>query len=71
MTKQFFLSPVLLLLLTGCMNNLIDESTNSINANAMAIQRSTEVIHENAQLIEESNKVVAENQRLLKQMSGD
>jgi hypothetical protein len=71
MMKQLFLSPALLLLLTGCMNQLIDESTNSINANGAAIQRSTEVIHENARLIEESNKVVAENQRLLKIMSGD
>ena len=65
------LSLALLLSLTSCMTDLIDQSTNSINANACAIQRSTEVIEENSRLIEESNRVVAENQRLLEKISGD
>jgi hypothetical protein len=70
MMKYFFFAPVSLLLLTGCMQQLIDDSTDSINANAAAIQRSTEVIRENAILIEESNRVVAENQQHLLKMSG-
>lgn len=69
MIKHFFLSPALLLLLTGCMNNLIDKSTNSIYENQAAIQRTTDAIYENARLIDESNKVIDENQRLLQKLS--
>ena len=68
MITRLILLPAILLSTTGCMNTLIDRSTNSINANSYAIQRSTEVINENAALIEQSNKVIAENQRLLEKL---
>ena len=69
MLKHILIMPVLLLSLTSCMNELIDDSTDSINMNSYAIQRSTEVINENARLIEESNRVVEQNQRLLQKAS--
>lgn len=69
MMKHFFLSPALLLLLTGCMNNLIDKSTDSIETNGAAIQRTTAAIYENARLIDESNKAIDENQRLIQKLS--
>lgn len=65
--KALFI-PLILLSLTGCGRNLIDQSTDSINANSWAIQRSSEVIRQNSALIEESNAVIAENQRLLEKM---
>lgn len=65
---RFLLLPLIFLSLTGCGRNLIDQSTDSINANSCAIQRSTEVIRQNAVLIQESNAVIEENQRLLEQM---
>lgn len=69
MIKKLLLSSTMLFSLSGCMNDLIDRSTDSINANAAAIQQSTEVIRENGRLIDESNKVIAENHRLLEKMS--
>ena len=69
MIKRILLSSVLLFSLTGCMNDLIDKSTDSIYTNQAAVQRSTEVIHENARLIDESNRVIEENHRLILKMS--
>ena len=65
---RLLLLPLIFLSLTGCGRNLIDKSTDSINANSWAVQRSTEVIRQNSVLIEESNAVIAENQRLLESM---
>ncbi len=75
MKKRLLIAPVLLLGLAGCgtaerMNCLINQSTESINWNRMAVERSTEIIRENGELIEQSNKVLEENSRKLKTMSG-
>lgn len=63
-----------LISLTSCstvtrMNNLINQSSYSIEANRQAIDRSTEVINQNARLIEGSSKAIEENRKHLETLS--
>lgn len=71
MFKRFLLPAGLLFSLSGCMNNMIDSSTDSINANSAAAQRATQLVRENARLIDEANKIIVENQRLLEKAAQD
>lgn len=65
--------PLLLCGITGCgtmeqMRHKINQSTESIHYNRMAVERSTEVIRENGRLIESSTKTLEENKKALKSM---
>lgn len=73
MKAKYLVFPFALLLLSGCgtadrMNQLVNESTYSINANREAVARSNAVIAENARLIEESTKTIEENGRHLQSL---
>lgn len=68
MKKLLFLLP--LFALSGCgtiqeLNDLVNESTYSIDQNTDQIDRSTEVIYRNGELIEASSRAIRENHKQL------
>jgi len=70
---KYLLIPVLLVFATGCgtmeqMTHLINESTDSIHCNRMAVERSTEVIKENKGHIEGSSRAIEQNRQALESM---
>jgi hypothetical protein len=70
MKKTLLLLPILLVGLSGCnianrMISLVNESTDSINANREAVERSTAEIRYNKQLIDASTHEIEENHRNL------
>lgn len=75
MKKCSILLPFILLSLGGCatinrMNNLVNESSDSIQANREAVERSTAAIHRNARVVEASTRTIEENRRLIESASG-
>lgn len=76
MKAQLFLLAVLVTVLPGCskierMNRMVDESTQAIHCNRIAIEHSTAVIRENIHYIEESNKAIEENRRHLESINAE
>lgn len=74
MKQHYLLLPIVLISLTSCstvrrMNDLINQSSYSIDANRQAIDRSTEVINQNARVVDESTKAIEENKRHLEALS--
>ncbi len=73
MKFRILMLPALLILTTSCgtierMNCLVNQSTQSIHCNRMAVERSSEVIRDNGQLIDQSNEVLEQNRRALEKM---
>lgn len=56
------------LLLTGCMSQMIKDSTQAINQNRWAVEKSTETIRHNRELIAESTRAITENKQALDAM---
>lgn len=76
MKVQFFLMALLTVALPGCgkierMNRMVDESTQAIHCNRVAIEHSTAVIRKNIQTIEESNKAIEENRKNLEALNAE
>jgi len=70
---KYLLIPVFLVLTTGCgtmerMTHLIEQSTQSIHYNRMAVERSTEVIKENSEHIQGSSHAIEQNRKALQSM---
>jgi hypothetical protein len=65
MRKSIFLIPLIAPMLTGCMADMINSSTQSIHQNRMAVERSTEAIRENQESIRKSTETMDKNKRLL------
>jgi len=71
---QLLALPIALATLTACgtidrLNCLVNQSTESISANAQAVQWNTCVVQQNAQLVQETNRAIEENRRLLEAVS--
>lgn len=72
--KTVFALSFSLVALTGCskiqeMNDLVNQSTCSINANTDMIAADNETIRRNAEMVRQSNRTIDENRRLLQQAS--
>lgn len=76
MKVQLLFLGVVTLLLPGCgkiekMNRMVDESTQAIHCNRIAVEQSTCVIRQNIQIIEESNKAIEENRKHLESINAE
>lgn len=70
MSNKKWLLPLLLVSVTSCgtvqkMNDLVNQSTCSIEANSDAIERANQAIQRNAQLVKESSAAIEENRKHL------
>jgi methyl-accepting chemotaxis protein len=70
MSNKNWLLPFLLVSFTSCgtvqkMNDLVNSSTCSIEANSNAIERANQAIQRNAQLVKESSAAIEENRKHL------
>lgn len=75
MSNAKWLLPLCLMSFTGCgtiqkMNDLVNESTCSIEANSYAIERANQVIQRNAQLVQQSSAAIEENRHHLDAAGG-
>lgn len=75
MKKFFVLTPLIVMSLSGCakidhMNSVVQQSTESINANREAVQNNTAVIYQNSYFVEESTKALEQNRHLLEKAGG-
>jgi len=73
MKLGYLIIPALLFLSTGCgtmerMNHLVNQSTEAIHCNRMAVEKSTETIRKNAGHIDGSNRALKENHEALQNM---
>lgn len=67
MKKQLYLSPILVLLLSGC--GMINETMWTLQRNRDAIDASTQAINDNAQAIEQANIKIEENRQQLESIN--
>lgn len=70
MSNAKWLLPLFLMSFTSCgtiqkMNDLVNSSTCSIEANSDAIARANQAIQRNAQLVQESSAAIEENRKHL------
>lgn len=76
MKVQLLLLAVISIALPGCgkiekMNRMVDESTQAIHCNRIAVEHSTATIRENIHYIEESNKAIEENRKHLESLNAE
>jgi hypothetical protein len=65
MKFSIFTLPVLGVVLSGCMTQMINQSTCAINQNRYAVEQSTQIIRHNQSLIEESTRAIKANREAL------
>lgn len=72
MDKRVLMLSLALAAMTGCgtinqMNDLVNASTCSIDANREAVERSTAVIRRNGELVSASSRAIEENRQHLEE----